>query len=74
MRAFAYPNGNWDPRVRQAVIAAGYECAFTVRPGWHRRDADPFTMDRILLHEGNVTGRDGSFSPAMFHLTLTGWL
>ncbi|MCI0353753.1 MAG: polysaccharide deacetylase family protein [Acidobacteria bacterium] len=74
VRAFAYPNGNWDPRVRAAVIAAGYQCAFTVAPGWHGRDADPFTIHRILLHDGNVTGRDRSFSPAMFHLTLTGWL
>ena len=25
---------------------------------------------KSILHEGNVTGRDGEFSPAMFRLTL----
>ncbi len=73
VRGFAYPNGNWDDRVRRWVKRTGYECAFTTRPGWHRRDKDPYTVRRILLHEGNVVGRTGQFSPAMFSLTLAGW-
>lgn len=68
--AFAYPNGDWNPRARARVAAAGYKCAFTTQPGWYRRGQDPYTIRRILLHEGNVTGREGEFSPAMFTLTL----
>jgi peptidoglycan/xylan/chitin deacetylase (PgdA/CDA1 family) len=70
VRAFAYPNGDWNPRARESVAAAGYECAFTTQQGWYQRGQDPYTIHRILLHEGNVTGRNGEFSPAMFALTL----
>jgi len=70
VRTFAYPNGNWDERVRQWVIRAGYECAFTTQSGWHNHGQDPFTIRRILLHEGNVTGWGGKFSPAMLTFTL----
>jgi peptidoglycan/xylan/chitin deacetylase (PgdA/CDA1 family) len=73
VRAFTYPNGDWDERVRQWVEQVGYECAFTTRPGWHRGGQDPYTIRRILLHEGNVTGRNGQFSPAMLNFTLAGW-
>lgn len=70
VHAFAYPNGHWNPGIRQRVAAAGYDCAFTTQKGWYRRGQDPYTIRRILLHEGNVTGRNGEFSPAMFTLTL----
>ncbi len=72
-RAFAYPNGEWDERVRRWVEQVGYECAFTTRPGWYQRGQNPYTIPRILLHEGNVTGPNGQFSPAMLSLTLAGW-
>jgi peptidoglycan/xylan/chitin deacetylase (PgdA/CDA1 family) len=70
VRAFAYPNGDWDERIRAWVQRTGYECAFTTQPGWYRPGADPFTIRRILVHERNVTGWDGEFSPAVFNLTL----
>jgi peptidoglycan/xylan/chitin deacetylase (PgdA/CDA1 family) len=72
-KAFAYPNGDWDERVRTLVENAGYECAFTTRPGWHRAAGDRLTVHRILLHDGNVTAPDGTFSPAVCSFTLTGW-
>jgi peptidoglycan/xylan/chitin deacetylase (PgdA/CDA1 family) len=72
VHAFAYPNGNWDERVRKWVKQTGYDCAFTTRPGWFDRRQDPYTICRILLHEGNVTDRNGQFSPAMLSLTLAG--
>ncbi len=71
--AFAYPNGDWDERVRRWVKQVGYQCAFTTRPGWHHFGQDRYTIRRILLHEGNVAGPDGQFSPAMLNLTLAGW-
>ena len=73
VRAFAYPNGDWDERVRRRVEQVGYESAFTTRPGWHHFGQDRYTIRRILLHEGNVTGPDGEFSPATLNLTLAGW-
>lgn len=73
VRAFAYPNGTWDERVRNAVEKAGYECAFTTERGVHRFGGDPYAMRRVLLHEGNITGLDGKFSPALLNLRLSGW-
>jgi peptidoglycan/xylan/chitin deacetylase (PgdA/CDA1 family) len=72
VRAFAYPNGDWDERVRRCVQQVGYEGAFSTRPGWYRQGQDPYIIRRILLHEGNVTDRKGHFSPAMLSLALAG--
>jgi peptidoglycan/xylan/chitin deacetylase (PgdA/CDA1 family) len=71
--AFAYPSGAWDERVRSAVEKAGYHWAFTTRAAPYRADCDPLTVPRFLLHEGNVTGPHGQFSPAMLHFQLMGW-
>lgn len=68
--AFAYPNGDWNERVRCWVQQVGYKAAFTTEPGWYRPGQDPYSICRILLHEGNVTGRKNEFSAAMFNLTL----
>jgi peptidoglycan/xylan/chitin deacetylase (PgdA/CDA1 family) len=73
VRAFAYPNGDCDQRVRRQVRQAGYECAFTTRPGWYRSEHDLFDIRRIQLHEGNVTGPRRQFSPAMFSFMLARW-
>ncbi len=72
VRAFAYPNGTWDQRVRKMVEEAGYECAFTTEKGWHHPGADRFAIRRIMLHEGMVTGPNGKFSPALLSLRLSG--
>jgi peptidoglycan/xylan/chitin deacetylase (PgdA/CDA1 family) len=74
VRAFAYPNGDWNEVVREKTAEAGFECAFTTNPAWHNRRENPYTVSRLLLHEGNITGRDGKFSPAMLDLTLAGWV
>jgi len=73
VRAFAYPNGDWNDHVRRQVAQAGYECAFTTQRGWYRQGDDRYTIRRILLHEGCVVGFGGGFSPAAFNLKLTGW-
>ena len=71
--AFAYPNGDMDRRVREQVIEAGYACAFTTEPRCHRENGDKYEIPRFLLHDGNVTGLRGTFSPAVLNLTLLGW-
>jgi peptidoglycan/xylan/chitin deacetylase (PgdA/CDA1 family) len=73
VRAFAYPSGDWSERVREQAAKAGYGCAFTTQPSWHGHCENPYTISRILLHEGNIAGHEGRFSPAMFDLTLAGW-
>lgn len=72
-RAFAYPNGDWNDRVRGWVERTGYDCAFTTRAGWYRQGDDLYSIRRIFVHERNVTGWNGTFSPAMFNLTLARW-
>jgi peptidoglycan/xylan/chitin deacetylase (PgdA/CDA1 family) len=72
IRTFAYPNGDCDGRIRHSVEQAGYEYAFTTQAGWHGKGEDRLTISRILLHEGNITGPDGQFSPAMLGLALAG--
>ncbi len=54
---FAYPHGLHDEQVREAVIEAGYEAAFTTRPGRNGAGTDPYCLRRIGLKDwdGPVT-------------------
>jgi peptidoglycan/xylan/chitin deacetylase (PgdA/CDA1 family) len=73
VKTFAYPNGDWDDRIRTMVKDSGYDLAFSVNRGWYFQGADRYTIPRIMLHEGNVTGPGGRFSPAILALRLSGW-
>jgi peptidoglycan/xylan/chitin deacetylase (PgdA/CDA1 family) len=73
VRSFAYPSGSFNDRVREWAADAGYQWAFTTRPGSYRAGDDPLAVPRSLLQEGNLTSPWGSFSPAMFHFRLAGW-
>ena len=52
-RSFAYPYGEHDKRVREAVRAAGFAMAFTVAAGRARSGTDPLAIPRF-----EVLGRD----------------
>ena len=43
----AYPYGRFDDRVLRAAQAAGYRAAFSVQPGFNRRDIDRFRLRRL---------------------------
>ncbi len=43
----AYPYGHVDDRVESAARKAGYRAAFSVQPGFNRRDVNPFRIRRI---------------------------
>jgi peptidoglycan/xylan/chitin deacetylase (PgdA/CDA1 family) len=43
----AYPYGHYDDRVLNAAKAAGYRAAFSVQPGFNRRDVDRFRLRRL---------------------------
>jgi len=73
VHCFAYPNGDWDGRIRRWVERTGFASAVTTRPGWCRRGQDPYAIGRILIHDGNVTDSRGNFSPAMVDWTLSAW-
>jgi len=72
--SFAYPNGDWNAEVRQCVVEAGFSSALTVKRGWHGWKDDRYSIRRVFLHDGNVTGLGGTFSPAVLEWTMNGWL
>ncbi|HTP26032.1 MAG TPA: polysaccharide deacetylase family protein [Anaeromyxobacteraceae bacterium] len=55
-RHFAYPNGVFTPRVRDAVASAGFSCAVTTDDAENRRGQDPFTLKRKTLWENSTLG------------------
>lgn len=48
----AYPFGHYDPRVRDAVRAAGYSTAYTFMNGRVTSDADAWQLPRLTMHQG----------------------
>jgi GT2 family glycosyltransferase/peptidoglycan/xylan/chitin deacetylase (PgdA/CDA1 family) len=56
-RLFAYPYGNHDARVQEAVRAGGYEAAFTTEPTAARRHVSPFAVPRIEVGPDDVGRR-----------------
>jgi peptidoglycan/xylan/chitin deacetylase (PgdA/CDA1 family) len=61
---FAYPGGQFTPRVVDAVARAGYRFAYTACQ--HADSARPLlTLERLLLWEGSSTDANGCFSPAI---------
>lgn len=43
----AYPYGRYDDRVLRAAQAVGYRAAFSVQPGFNRRDINRFRLRRL---------------------------
>jgi peptidoglycan/xylan/chitin deacetylase (PgdA/CDA1 family) len=68
--AFAYPNGDWSPEVRAVTASAGYALAFANKPGVWTALTDLFTIPRIGLWEGAVTGLRGRFSRPHFEYVV----
>jgi len=48
-RVMSYPYGDWNTAVASAVRQAGYEAAFTVRPGVVRRGSNRFALPRVQV-------------------------
>jgi GT2 family glycosyltransferase/peptidoglycan/xylan/chitin deacetylase (PgdA/CDA1 family) len=66
-RVFAYPHGDQNVRVRQAVSAAGFCAAFTVVPGVVQPRSDRFALRRI-----EVKRRDGAGIRFVVKVALAG--
>jgi len=61
---FAYPGGQFNDRVVDAVARAGYHFAYTVCP--HDLPQHPMlTIERLLLWEGSSVNGKGEFTPSI---------
>ncbi len=70
---FAYPNGDFNARVREQTSKTGYAFAVTMIPGVNRPGADPFALRRINIHDGTCTNAFGRFSKCRFACEITGF-
>lgn len=71
VRLLAYPNGNQNETVREAVKQAGYVAAVTTHGGQAgSRGVDLFALPRIGVHDGVAVNPAGQFSTALFALHL----
>ena len=52
VRLLAYPNGNYDATIYKQAEQAGYNLAFTTRPGRVAHGDNPMTLGRINIHDG----------------------
>ena len=52
----AYPFGRYDENVIEAVKASGYTAAFSVQPGFNRRDVDPYRIRRLDVYGTDSAG------------------
>jgi peptidoglycan/xylan/chitin deacetylase (PgdA/CDA1 family) len=68
--SFAYPNGEYNARVRQFVAQAGYKIAVTTEKRINQPGADLFALGRISLCEESTRGFKGTYSPRVADLRL----
>src|SRR5688572_13461447 len=65
---FAYPGGQFNTSVVDAVARAGYQFAYTACQHSDPRERYPaLTIERLLLWEGSSVDGDGEFSPAILN-------
>jgi peptidoglycan/xylan/chitin deacetylase (PgdA/CDA1 family) len=57
VRSFAYPHGAYDPRVREAVVVAGYRSAAAVKNAVSHASDDPFAIARWTVSAGTAAAR-----------------
>ncbi len=70
--AFAYPNGNYNQSVKDAVRDAGFSCSVTTRRGIVDSSSDRYELPRINISDGCSSGCLGGFSKARFACHLLG--
>lgn len=72
IESFCYPNGDFNRQTVQAVKQADYLCAVTSDPTPNRPGCDPYTIGRYFIQQDRLTRPDGTFSPAIMGVQLTG--
>lgn len=68
--SFAYPNGEYNPRIKRLVAEAGYKIAVTTEKRFNPPAADLLALGRISLCEESTRGFRGVYSPAVANLRL----
>jgi peptidoglycan/xylan/chitin deacetylase (PgdA/CDA1 family) len=68
--SFAYPNGEYNARVKQFVARAGFQVAVTTEKKINHPGADLFALGRTSLCEESTRGIAGSYSPGVADLRL----
>ena len=69
--SFAYPNGEYNAKIRQIIAQAGYKIAVTTEKRINRTGADLLALGRISLCEESTRGVKGVYSPKVAHLRLS---
>jgi peptidoglycan/xylan/chitin deacetylase (PgdA/CDA1 family) len=72
VRAFCYPNGDFDGRCLRALQASGYCYACTTRAGDNPAEFAPLELRRRFICEDRLRSSSGRLSPALFRLELSG--
>jgi peptidoglycan/xylan/chitin deacetylase (PgdA/CDA1 family) len=70
IEAFAYPNGNYDRVAVEEIQRAGYEAAFTTKPGYNCDKTSPFELKRIGVDDDFARGPTGKFSKCLFEFQM----
>ena len=71
VKHFAYPGGQFTPRVVDTVAEAGYPFAYTACEH-HDSRYPTLTIERLLLWEGSSIGSDGRFSSSILNCQAYG--
>jgi peptidoglycan/xylan/chitin deacetylase (PgdA/CDA1 family) len=68
--SFAYPNGEYNPQIKQLVAQAGYKIAVTTEKRINQIGADLLSLGRISLCEESTRGISGAYSTKVASLRL----
>jgi peptidoglycan/xylan/chitin deacetylase (PgdA/CDA1 family) len=68
--SFAYPNGEYNARIRDSVAQAGYKIAVTTEKRINQPGADLLALGRISLCEESTRGFKGTYSSRVADLRL----
>lgn len=68
--SFAYPNGQYNAKIRGLVAQAGYKAAVTTENKINRTGEDVLALGRTSLCEESTRGFRGNYSPGVANLRL----
>lgn len=68
--SFAYPNGEYNAKIRSLTAQAGYKAAVTTENRINRPGADLLALGRTSLCEESTRGFAGTYSPRVANLRL----
>jgi len=71
VRHFAFPSGDFDARVIQAIQEAGYQSAWTTEPRFRSLTEDPYRMPRVSIDDhASVSILAAKMTAVMQHWSL----